>query len=182
MAKRLVICDLDNTLFFTDYLNSKSYIEAAKQLQIDLPQAIYKEARITSGTIEQYCPNIDRKALERLKQKKLEFFQGNLNDIIVNKNLLETIREYSYLCLWTSSVKERATIECRYFNINYSELMSFNKDSATIEELEDIIVGWSKKYNIKDKKDILIVDDEVSFLDKIKVLGYQTLLVEKTVI
>ena len=60
--------------------------------------------------------------------------------------------------------------------------MSFNKDSATIEELEDIIVGWSKKYNIKDKKNILIVDDEVSFLDKIKVLGYQTLLVEKTVI
>lgn len=75
MAKRLVICDLDNTLFFTDYLNSKSYIEAAKQLQIDLPQAIYKEARITSGTIEQYCPNIDRKVLERLKQKNWSFFK-----------------------------------------------------------------------------------------------------------
>lgn len=69
MTKRLVICDLDNTLLFTDYLNSKSYIEAAKQLQINLPQAIYKETRITSGTIKQYCPNIDRKAFERLKKK-----------------------------------------------------------------------------------------------------------------
>lgn len=69
MTKRLVICDLDNTLLFTDYLNSKSYIEAAKQLQINLPQAIYKETRITSGTIKQYCPNIDRKAFERLRKK-----------------------------------------------------------------------------------------------------------------
>ena len=179
MAKRLVICDLDNTLFFTDYLNSKSYIEAAKQLQIDLPQAIYNETRITSGTIKQYCPSIDGKTLERLKQIKLEYFQENLKDIIINRSLLKVISEYDYLCLWTSSVKERAVIECRYFNINYSELLSFDKNLATIKEIEKIISEWSKKYNVQDKKDVLIVDDEADYLDKIKVLGYQTLLVEK---
>ena len=36
-----------------------------------------------------------------------------------------------------------------------------------------------KKYNIQDKKDVLIIDDEVGYIKKIKVLGYQTLLVEK---
>ncbi|MBR2753756.1 hypothetical protein IKD82_01130 [Candidatus Saccharibacteria bacterium] len=181
MAKKLLICDLDNTLFFTDKLNSKSYIEAAKQLQIALPRTAYKEARITSSTIKRYCPNIDSETLKHLKQRKLEYFQNNLNDIIVNKSLLKLINRYNYLCFWTSSIKERAVTQCRYFNIDYNELISFNKNSATIEDIENIIIEWSEKYNIKDKKDILIIDDEVDYLKKIESLGYQTLLVEKIV-
>ena len=110
---------------------------------------------------------------------KLEYFQENLKDIIINRSLLKVTSEYDYLCLWTSSVKERAVIECRYFNINYSELLSFDKNLATIKEIEKIISEWSKKYNVQDKKDVLTVDDEANYLDKIKVLGYQTLLVEK---
>ena len=76
-------------------------------------------------------------------------------------------------------MKERAVMECRYFNINYNELVSFDKNLAAIEEIEEIIFKWLKKYNIQDKKDVLIIDDEAGYIEKIKVLGYQTLLVKK---
>lgn len=120
-----------------------------------------------------------QKSLRTPKEKKLEYFQENLKDTIINKSLLGIIHEYDYLCLWTSSVKERAVMECRYFNINYNELVSFDKNLAAIGEIEEIIFKWLKKYNIQDKKDVLIIDDEAGYIEKIKVLGYQTLLVKK---
>lgn len=41
-------------------------------------------------------------------------------------------------------MKERAVMECRYFNINYNELVSFDKNLAAIEEIEEIIFKWLK--------------------------------------
>ena len=178
MDRKLIICDVDNTLLFTDRLNNKSYIEAAKKIGVVLPKGLFDEPRITSKKIREQFRNLEMDVLKRLKEEKLKYFLSHLDEIIVNKKLLSEIQSQKpgSVCLWTSSLKERAVAECNYFDIQYDELIVFDKENVGIDEINKIINHLLGKYSVDSKK-VLIIDDDSSFLGKVKKLGYATRII-----
>ena len=181
MSIKLYICDIDNTLLFTDSLNSESYVKSAEQLHIRLPKQIHNEPRITEQIIRKYLPDIEESTIKKLKCCKLKYFLNNLNKITINDNLLDLIKNQpGFLCLWTSSTEKRAIIECNTLKVPYDDLISVNKDLITDDRVKGIICAWAKKYKVP-QKDILIVDDNETFLNRIRELGYKTLAIRRDV-
>ena len=53
---RLIICDVDNTLLFTNRLNNEAYKYAARSLGLALPDSVMSAERITSNLIAVRIP------------------------------------------------------------------------------------------------------------------------------
>ena len=75
---KLIICDIDNTLLFTDKLNNNAYIYAAKILKIQLPDTVLNATRITASLIKKYAKNINNSTFEKLQEEKLNYFLCHL--------------------------------------------------------------------------------------------------------
>lgn len=177
MKNKLIICDIDNTLLFTDKLNSKSYIEAAKKLNICLPESVINVPRITASLISRHINNIDDATLDALQKEKLNYFLNHLEEIEINNKLLNEINKKSnYLCLWTASNKQRALAECKALGIIFEKIIFFNKNTADTETLNRIFSAIVVKYKVNNA-DIEVYDDDEKFLKKVKELRYKTILI-----
>lgn len=175
---KLIICDIDNTLLFTDKLNSNAYIYAAKILKIQLPDAVLNAPRITASLIKKYAKNINNSTFEKLQDKKLNYFLGHLEQIKINQKLLNEIKENSdFIYLWTSSNERRALAECCVLKIPFDELISFDKKNSSVKVLRKMIFGIMTKIKIS-SADIIVYDDDENFLNKIAQLGIKTVLVK----
>ena len=167
---KLIICDIDNTLLFTDKLNNKAYIYAAKILKIQLPDVVLNAPRITAS--------INNSTFEKLQDKKLNYFLGHLEQIKINQKLLNEIKENSdFIYLWTSSNERRALAECCMLKIPFDELISFDKKNSSVKVLRKMIFGIMAKIKIS-SVDIIVYDDDENFLNKIAQLGVKTVLVK----
>ena len=175
---KLIICDIDNTLLFTDKLNNKAYIYAAKILKIQLPDVVLNAPRITASLIKKYAKNINNSTFEKLQDKKLNYFLGHLEQIKINQKLLNEIKENSdFIYLWTSSNERRALAECCVLKIPFDELISFDKKNSSVKVLRKMIFGIMAKIKIS-SVDIIVYDDDENFLNKIAQLGVKTVLVK----
>lgn len=175
---KLIICDIDNTLLFTDKLNSNAYIYAAKILKIQLPDAVLNAPRITASLIKKYAKNINSSTFKKLQYEKLNYFLGHLEQIEVNQKLLNEIKENSdFIYLWTSSNERRALAECCILKIPFDELFSFDKKNSSVKVLHKMIFGIIAKIKIS-STDIIVYDDDENFLNKITQLGVKTVLVK----
>lgn len=175
---KLIICDIDNTLLFTDKLNNNAYIYAAKILKIQLPDTVLNVPRITVSLIKKYAKNINNSTFEKLQEEKLNYFLCHLEQIEVNQKLLNEIKENSdFIYLWTSSNERRALTECCMLKIPFDELISFDKKNSSVKVLHKMIFGIMTKIKIS-SADIIVYDDDENFLNKIAQLGIKTVLVK----
>lgn len=175
---KLIICDIDNTLLFTDKLNSKAYIYAAKILKIKLPDVVLNAPRITASLIKKYAKNINNSTFEKLQEEKLNYFLCHLEQIEINQKLLNEIKENSdFIYLWTGSNERRALAECCMLKIPFDELISFDKKNSSVKVLHKMIFGIMTKIKIS-SADIIVYDDDENFLNKIAQLGIKTVLVK----
>lgn len=175
---KLIICDIDNTLLFTDKLNSKAYIYAAKILKIKLPDVVLNAPRITASLIKKYAKNINNSTFEKLQEEKLNYFLCHLEQIEINQKLLNEIKENSdFIYLWTGSNERRALAECCMLKIPFDELISFDKKNSSVKVLYKMIFGIMTKIKIS-SADIIVYDDDENFLNKIAQLGVKTVLVK----
>lgn len=175
---KLIICDIDNTLLFTDKLNNKAYIHAAKILKIQLPDVVLNAPRITASLIKKYAKNINNSTFEKLQEEKLNYFLYHLEQIEINQKLLNEIKENSdFIYLWTGSNERRALAECCMLKIPFDELISFDKKNSSVKVLHKMIFGIMTKIKIS-SADIIVYDDDENFLNKIAQLGIKTVLVK----
>lgn len=167
------IFDLDNTLVFTDQLNSEAYNYALNLLG---KESIYDVNRITREVIfSRYdLAEDEKRSLVTLKQK---YFLDNIEKIQKNENLLKflTSKNSADCILWTSAEKCRVEailnflkltgafsrvlnskkknirddlkIICQHFQCSKSQLKFYENDSNVLNEL--ILFGINNKNILK---------------------------------
>lgn len=172
----VVICDLDNTLIFTDDANNQSYIEVMGRHGYDTSR-LQSVKRVTSKYIHQSYPNISKFKLWQIKRCKLKTFMKNLYLINLNGSLMETIYKRTNLpvVIWTSSNRKRALAQIKYFNIKHDWIVFSQKDTAT--EISRVVSLIKKKYKAN-RHQILFYEDDLKTLSLLREIGAFTIKVQ----
>lgn len=169
MIKRYIF-DLDNTLIFTDMLNSESYNYALSKHGLE---PIKDCTRITRNIVINKYPNIGQiKDIILLKQ---EYFVNNVQNTKPNKVLFKILQAQSYeFCyLWTSADVTRVQALLEFYKLNNA----FNKIfySSKKDLIEDII-RLCKLCECK-SDELVIYEDNQYIIEKLRILNLNVIAV-----
>ncbi len=132
--KRYVF-DLDNTLIYTNLLNSDAYNYA---LNLQGLGPINDCKRITRDIVFKKYPNLNNVQKNKIIKLKQEYFVNNLERTIPNKELLQVLKTHNveYCILWTSADEIRVKAILDYYDISnaFRKILFSNK----IEVIQDI--------------------------------------------
>jgi HAD superfamily hydrolase (TIGR01509 family) len=109
MKRRLIICDLDGTLYDTSAVNYESYSRALAEEGLALDAGFFREHCFGShyrDFLPLVAPGLDQAGIERVHHRKIEFYDACLASARENTELfeqLEALREESHLALVTTA-------------------------------------------------------------------------------
>lgn len=139
------VFDLDNTIAYTDMLNSLSYKKALHNYG-----KLLTNSRITRELVVEKFPSLSKNELSKIISLKQDFFSSNLDLITVNQNLIQLINKTSkdQCILWTSADSDRALAILKYLKIEdqFSHIIFSEKDNVAAD-MNKIISA--KNCNIK---------------------------------
>ncbi len=132
------IFDLDNTLIYTNQLNSDSYNYALTKLGL-VP--IVSCSRVTRKVVLNHYPFLDKHQQAKLIQLKQAYFIKHINKAELNLHLHGVLHSHSseFCVLWTSAEKERVLpllehyqLQCAFAEIIYSSKDNVRRDVEKI--------------------------------------------------
>ncbi len=109
MKRRLIICDLDGTLYDTSAVNYESYSRALAEEGVALDAGFFREhcfGSHYSDFLPLVAPGLDEAGIERVHDRKIEFYEACLDSARENSELfekLEALRKDSHLALVTTA-------------------------------------------------------------------------------
>lgn len=137
---RLIISDMDGTLFDTSEVNYKSYYEAGKMYNYDINHTCFMEAYKRGENYRTFLPRFgvtEENDLIRIHETKKRLYLENLNVARINQdlfNILQNMRQDYQTALVTTASRK-----------NVAELLYFFK----IEEFFDIIITQEDVKSLK---------------------------------
>lgn len=118
--KAIFIFDLDNTLIKTDEANNLAYADAIQEI-LGVSPKVKKNRRYTRNDLILEYPNLGKKLLDLIIEKKENRFQLYIDKTILNMNLVKLLRSlYLNGCetiLLTKCHRKRAIQLCSHFGI-----------------------------------------------------------------
>ena len=157
------IFDFDNTIVFTDEVNSLAYNEALANLGY---RPLNFNGRITRKIVAEQYPEISKYNLERIIKLKQEIVIKNIHYIKINDCLIDVIKtKGAESCiLWTSAEKERVNFILEKYNLTH--LFSYVKYSDKNDIQNDI--NWFIKFFKCNKSDLCFIEDNENIIEKVK--------------
>lgn len=162
------VFDLDNTLVFTDNLNSEAYNYA---LGILGKEPLFDVGRITRHIVysKYSLSNHEKDILVEAKQK---YFLDHIEKIKANKDLVNLLLSLSSseCLLWTSADKCRVEAILSYLNLTDAFSMVLYSNKANIkDDLESICLYFQCL-----KSQLKFYEDDASVISKLKWLGIES--------
>lgn len=129
------ILDIDNTLFFTNYLNNKAYIFALSSLGL---KALTPCKRITRTVVASWYPSLTNAEMNDIIRMKQTYVSENLHLISINEELYQLLQEVNLnmVGLWTAADPSRIEKILDYNNITDYKHIRFSDKSQ-----DDICLG-----------------------------------------
>lgn len=129
------ILDIDNTLFFTNYLNNKAHIFALSSLGL---KALTPCKRITRTVVASWYPSLTNAEMNDIIRMKQTYVSENLHLISINEELYQLLQEVNLnmVGLWTAADPSRIEKILDYNNITDYKHIRFSDKSQ-----DDICLG-----------------------------------------
>ena len=137
MGDRYVF-DLDNTLVFTDELNSAAYNYALNRLGYP---AITVNQRITREVVCDAYPNLTTAEQNRLVGLKQNYFGENIYITVPNVELIKFLHTQNpkHCLLWTSSDEKRARVLLPYYGLlNSFSYILYSSKSCIVDDVAKV--------------------------------------------
>ena len=156
------IIDFDNTLVYTDEVNSFAYNKALVALGY-MPLSF--KGRITRKIVAEQFPEISKCDLEKIIILKQKIVIENILKIKCNEHLVEFIKSKgaTNCILWTSTEKQRVQIILEKLNlfhlfsrIEYSDKKDIKRD-----------IDWFVRIFKCNKNDMCFIEDNENVVEKI---------------
>lgn len=159
------VFDLDNTLVFTDNLNSEAYNHALSVLG---REPIFDVGRITRDVVysKYNLSDHEKRTLVEIKQR---YFLDNIEKIKVNEYLVNLLLSFrsSECILWTSAEECRVKAILNYLNLTDAfTLVFYSKKTDIKADVERIC-----RYFQCSQSQLKFYEDDAKVMNELKLLG-----------
>jgi len=156
-----LVFDMDETLFFTDKLNTKCYNLVLEKFGF---KSIKNIKRVTSKIIKECYPQIDDVEILIIQQEKQNLFLKCLDKIEPNDELVKILKskDKNEVIVYTNASLTRANAILKLFDLEDNILAMINKTENVSEDIKKLC----ELFNCK-KKDLIFFDDDKIFVQKL---------------
>lgn len=162
MINRYVF-DLDNTLIYTNLLNSRSYNYALVELGL-LP--IRDCVRVTRKVVLEHYPFLNKYQQTALTQLKQDYFLRHIHATKPNLDLLFMLRSHGheFCVLWTSAEKERVLSLLEHYQLQsaFAEIIYSSKENIR-KDIKKICTLFSCT-----SEQLVFFEDNADVIEKLK--------------
>ncbi len=140
MSKKYIF-DLDNTLVFTDKLNTKAYNFALNKVGL---ACITNVKRITKDTVREKFPQISNISINKIVKIKQKYFRKHIAIATLNENVVKElfVKDARDCFLWSSAEKRRVKFMLKhyclkkyFYKIIFSDKKDISRDIVRITQL-----------------------------------------------
>lgn len=166
--KKLMIFDLDGTLFNTDEVNYRAYCRALEEEGFVLNHDEFV-SEFNGKSYKYFLPiitsNASNEIIERIHDKKKIYYKENLEYAKINEHLfsiIENNRDSYYMVIVTTASKKNCHEILRYFNKfeNFDMIITANDYKKTKPDPEGFLLAMNK-FNKESKHTIIFEDSDV---------------------
>lgn len=124
------IVDVDNTLVFTDQLNTAGYVYALDYVGLE-PSATIPD-RITKNVVREWYPKLTEQELDRITFYKQSYVRTHLEQTTLNPEMdhLLKVQGRNRCALWTAANAERVQLLLDFHNITEYKAIRFSDKST----------------------------------------------------
>lgn len=167
---KLVMVDLDGTLFDTCEVNFLSYADAMRQFNYKLDYNYYKEYCNGKHYLE-FLPQItthDKKILEQIHEFKKQAYKKYVNKAIMNELLIDLLRKLKVsakIALVTTASKANVNEILEVFGVtDIFDLILTREDVKHEKPNPEGFLTAMKYFNVSPKQSIIFEDSEVGIM------------------
>ena len=179
---KLIIVDLDGTLFDTRKANYLSYKEAVNKYGYDLDYNYYCE-KCNGSYYMDFLPPIttnDKKILEDIHNIKKENYSKYLNEIVVNYNLVDMLKKLKLYCkialVTTASKKNTYELLEQFDLLELFDLIITQNDVINSKPNPECYLKAIDFFGFK-KEECVIFEDSKTGIEAAKRAGIQYFIV-----
>ncbi len=183
MKMKLIMVDLDGTLFDTKKVNYLSYKDAVNKYGYDLDYDYYCK-KCNGNYYMDFLPQIttkNKKILEDMHNIKKERYSAYLNEALINVNLVEMLKQLKFSCkiaIVTTASKKNTYEILKQFNIlELFDLIITQDDVSSPKPNPECYLKAVNKFRYE-KKECVIFEDSKTGIEAAKRSGIQYFIVE----
>lgn len=124
------IVDVDNTLVFTNQLNTAGYVYALSQMGLELSATI--PTRITRDVVRNWYPQLTDQELGFITSYKQAYVRTHLEQTTLNLAMAHLLisQGSEHCALWTAADPERVRLLLNFHNVTDYKAIRFSDKSA----------------------------------------------------
>ena len=168
------IVDVDNTLVFTDELNTAGYVYALACMALEPRKAV---PRITTKIVQDWYPHLTRCDLMYIASLKQAYVENHLDVSRLNQSVARVLRIFgSKRCaLWTAANPERVRMLLRHHMVtDYRAIRFSNKtENDVAHAVQDFCVLFGCE-----PEDLCFHEDNPEVINYLRKLGLTVMAVE----
>lgn len=165
---KLIIVDLDGTLFDTAEVNYLAYKYALGMFGYDLERKFYQyecDGRNYKDYLPQITRNNDMELIEKIHKQKKIYYKKYLLEASLNKALLSILinmSKDSYLALVTTASRKNANDILNYFNLNsLFDVVIAQEDVNNVKPDPEGFIKAMENFDISPMNTIIFEDSEI---------------------
>ena len=164
--RRYYVFDVDNTLVFTDALNTEAYNAALMAHGLD---PIKTGERITRETVVRQYPDLSAEQLKLIIQEKQAYCKAHAEETEINSTLLEFLKKKTpESCLfWTSADQERIQSLLDYYSISN---LARERIVADKKHIPECIAGLQRIFRCS-ADELLVFEDNPRIIRELRENG-----------
>lgn len=171
------IVDVDNTLVFTDELNTAGYVHALAYMALEPRKVVL---RITREIVQEWYPQLSEYDLVHISTLKQAYVESNLDMSQLNASIARVLSTYgSEQCaLWTAANPERIRMLLRHHMVtDYRAIRFSNKtENDVAHAVQDFCVLFGC-----DPEELCFHEDNPEVVNHLRKLGMTVMAVEAKV-
>lgn len=168
------IVDVDNTLVFTDELNTAGYVHALAYMALEPRKVV---PRITREIVQEWYPQLSEYDLVHMATLKHAYVESHLDMSHLNDSVARALSTYgSERCaLWTAANPERIRMLLRHHMVtDYRAIRFSNKTENDISHaVQDFCVLFDCE-----SEELCFYEDNAEVINHLRKLGMTVLAVE----
>lgn len=168
------IVDVDNTLVFTDELNTAGYVHAFACVDLEPRKVV---PRITREIVQEWYPQLTKGEVMHITRLKQDYVERHLEVSQLNESVARVLVTYgSERCaLWTVANPERVRMLLRYHKITEYRAIRFSnkKEDDVAHAVQDFCVLFGCE-----PEDLCFHEDNPEVINYLRNLGLTVMAVE----
>lgn len=168
------IVDVDNTLVFTDELNTAGYVHALACVDLEPCKVV---PRITREIVQECYPQLTKGEVMHITRLKQDYVERHLEVSQLNESVARVLVTYgSERCaLWTAANPERVRMLLRYHEITEYRAIRFS--NKTEDDVAHAVQDFCALFGCE-PEDLCFHEDNPEVINHLRKLGLTVMAVE----